>query len=93
MINKSTQELKDKLLALLEKEALKRGNFILSSGKPSTYYLDGRVITLTPEGAYLVGSIILDLAKGQNPDAIGGPTFGACVGGFHVAGGKEDPPA
>jgi orotate phosphoribosyltransferase len=73
----SIKELKEKLHALLEKEALKRGSFVLSSGKTSNYYLDGRVITLTPEGAYLVASIMLEMAKGRNIDAIGGPTLGA----------------
>ncbi|MCX5696282.1 MAG: orotate phosphoribosyltransferase [Candidatus Omnitrophica bacterium] len=71
------KELKTQLLALLDKEALKRGNFVLSSGKTSNYYLDGRVITLTPEGAYLVASIILELLKDKKIDALGGPTLGA----------------
>ena len=70
-------KLKERLFVLLEKEALKRGDFILSSGKKSSYYLDGRVITLTPEGAYLVGSIILELIKAGSIDAVGGPTLGA----------------
>lgn len=70
-------DLKKQLAVLLEKEALKKGNFVLSSGKTSSYYLDGRVITLTPEGAYLVASIILELIKGKKIDAIGGPTLGA----------------
>ncbi len=70
-------ELKKDLHKLLEKEALKRGDFILSSGKKSNYYLDGRVITMTPEGAYLVGNIILEMAKGKGVNAIGGPTLGA----------------
>lgn len=47
------EELKEKLFALLKKEALKKGRFVLSSGRISNYYLDGRLITLTPEGAYL----------------------------------------
>ena len=71
------KELKQRLQALLEKEALRRGSFLLSSGKTSNYYLDGRVITLTPEGAYLVASIMLEMAKGKDIDAIGGPTLGA----------------
>jgi len=71
------KSLKSQLLALLEKEALKRGDFLLSSGKQSNYYLDGRVITLTPEGAYLVACIILDLIKDRKIDALGGPTLGA----------------
>lgn len=70
-------ELKEKLLELLSREALRKGKFTLSSGKTSSYYLDGRVITLTPEGAYLVGSIILEMIKGRGVDAIGGPTMGA----------------
>ena len=70
-------ELKQKLFELLNVEALKRGKFLLSSGKESSYYLDGRVITLTPQGAYLVGSIILDMVSGRNLDAVGGPTLGA----------------
>ncbi|MDD5594723.1 MAG: orotate phosphoribosyltransferase [Candidatus Omnitrophica bacterium] len=70
-------DLKEKLRALLEKDALKRGEFILSSGKKSNYYLDGRVATLTPEGAYLVGKIILEMIKDKDIDAVGGPTLGA----------------
>lgn len=70
-------ELKRSLLQLLKREALKTGNFVLSSGKTSNYYLDGRIITLTPEGAYLVARIILDSLKGQKISAIGGPTLGA----------------
>ncbi len=77
MENKNVKELKTRLLALLEKEALKKGKFVLSSGKISNYYLDGRIITMTPEGAYLVASIILELIKGKDLDAVGGPTLGA----------------
>lgn len=50
---------------------------MLSSGKESNYYLDGRVITLHPQGAYLVASIILDMLEGEVLEAIGGPTLGA----------------
>ena len=64
-------------MALLKKEAFKRGKFVLSSGKTSDYYLDGRVITLTPEGAYLTAAIILEMIKDDKIDAVGGPTLGA----------------
>ncbi len=70
-------ELKKRLFGLLQKQALKRGNFVLSSGKTSNYYLDGRSITLSSEGAYLVAGIILESIKKDNIDAIGGPTLGA----------------
>lgn len=71
------KELKERLHSLLEKGALKKGNFILSSGKVSNYYLDGRLITLSPEGAYLVAGIILEMVKARKIEAIGGPTLGA----------------
>ena len=77
MAKQGLKDLKQKLLVLLNKEAFKKGNFVLSSGKASNYYLDGRIITLTPEGAYLVASIILELLRGETIDAIGGPTLGA----------------
>ncbi len=71
------KQLKESLLALLKKEALKKGQFLLSSGKTSNFYLDGRIITLTPQGAYLTASIILDMIEGSGIDAVGGPTLGA----------------
>lgn len=77
MPEKEIAELKNRLLILLKEKALKTGKFVLSSGKTSNYYLDGRVITLTPEGAYLVACIILELIKDKDIDAVGGPTLGA----------------
>jgi orotate phosphoribosyltransferase len=70
-------QLKEKLLVLLKKDAFKKGKFILSSGKESSFYLDGRVITMTPEGAYLIATIILEMIKNDNLDGFGGPTLGA----------------
>lgn len=77
MENSGLKELKERLLRLLDKEALKKGDFTLSSGKKSNYYLDGRIITLTPEGAYLVANIILKLCEEKGITAVGGPTLGA----------------
>ncbi|MDD4953949.1 MAG: orotate phosphoribosyltransferase [Candidatus Omnitrophica bacterium] len=77
MEKEDIKSLKAKLFTLLEKEALSKGKFVLSSGKESNYYLDGRVITLTPEGAYLVAAIILEMIKDKGADAVGGPTLGA----------------
>ncbi len=77
MKNYNTVELKEKLLALLKKEAFKKGKFVLSSGKESDFYLDGRIITMTPEGAFLIASIILEMIKDEAIDGFGGPTLGA----------------
>jgi len=77
MQKEGIKKLKARLSALLKKEAIKKGKFVLSSGRISNYYLDGRLITLSPEGAYLVAEIILKMLKGKRIDAIGGPTLGA----------------
>lgn len=77
MTNRELKKLKNRLKLLCKKHALQRGKFILSCGKPSSYYLDGRIITLTAEGAYLAASIILEFIKEKNISAVGGPTLGA----------------
>ena len=42
----------DRLLELaLERGAIKYGDFTLTSGKKSSYYFDGRLLSLDPEGA------------------------------------------
>ncbi|MFC1568077.1 orotate phosphoribosyltransferase [Candidatus Margulisiibacteriota bacterium] len=69
-----TEELK----TLLQKTgAVKAGKFTLSSGQKSDFYVDCRKVTLHPQGAKLIGRIILEKIKGQKVDAIGGLTLGA----------------
>ncbi len=57
--------------------AVKTGDFILSSGKKSNFYIDCRKVTLHPQGAKLIAKIILEKIKGLKVDAIGGLTLGA----------------
>jgi len=68
---------KDKLLKLIKKKALFYQSVELTSGKKSNYYIDGKQITLLPEGAYLIAKVVFDLIKDDNIEAIGGPTIGA----------------
>ncbi|MEW5895046.1 MAG: orotate phosphoribosyltransferase [Candidatus Omnitrophota bacterium] len=68
---------KKKLFELIKKGAFFKGDFILSSGKKSNYYLDCRLVTLTGEGALYTAKIFLDMVKGDSFEAIGGPTLGA----------------
>lgn len=67
----------ERLLKLVEEKSLKRGEFTLSSGLKTSYYFDGRLTTLWPEGVYLVGKKMLQLAAEAGAEAIGGPTLGA----------------
>ena len=61
----------------LERGAIRYGDFTLSSGRKSTYYFDGRLLSLDPEGAYLLGHALLPLLTGAGVSAVGGPTLGA----------------
>jgi orotate phosphoribosyltransferase len=65
------------LFDLLLKHSFRRGNFTLTSGKMSSYYMDGRMTTLSAEGARLIGEIVYDLIEPLSVDAIGGLTLGA----------------
>lgn len=56
---------------------LTTGSFILSSGDSSSFYFDGRVLTLNPNGARLIGSILLELFKCDRIDAVAGPAVAA----------------
>ena len=57
--------------------ALTSGRFTLTSGGTSSFYFDGRLLTLNPEGCRLVGSAMLQLALERGAEAIAGPTLGA----------------
>ncbi|MFA5113222.1 MAG: orotate phosphoribosyltransferase [Candidatus Margulisiibacteriota bacterium] len=57
--------------------AVKTGDFTLSSGKKSDFYVDCRKVTLHPRGAKLVGKLVLEKIKGLKVDAVGGMTLGA----------------
>ena len=65
------------LLTLIAIHAYQEGHFKLVSGQISDYYIDGKMVTLHPRGAYLVGQVIFDLIKDRRPDAIGGLMIGA----------------
>ena len=46
---------KEKLYKRIQEiEVFKKGNFTLSSGKKSNYYIDGRLISLDPTGSELI---------------------------------------
>lgn len=71
------EELKERLKKIILEKGVVFKEVILSSGKKSNFYIDCRVITLSPEGIYLVSKIIFEMIKDENVDAIGGLTLGA----------------
>lgn len=70
---------RDQLLELLATNSFRLGEFTLSSGGKSDYYIDCRTTTLHAHGAELTGRVFLDLIQqqGWNPQAVGGLTMGA----------------
>jgi orotate phosphoribosyltransferase len=67
------------LLRLLASKSFRLGQFKLSSGGTSDYYIDCRTTTLSAKGARVTGQVFLDeiRARGWKPKAIGGLTMGA----------------
>ena len=66
------------LIGLLQRDALKLGQFTLASGKTSHYYVDGRLVTLSAAGAWQVGLGVLEvLREFPEVEAVGGLTMGA----------------
>ncbi len=70
---------RDALLKMLARNSFRLGEFKLSSGGTSDYYIDCRTTTLSGEGGRLTGLAIFDLIRERQlqPRAVGGLTLGA----------------
>lgn len=64
---------------MLARKSFRLGEFKLSSGATSDYYIDCRTTTLDARGSQLVGRVFLETIReqGWDPRAIGGLTMGA----------------
>lgn len=70
---------RQRLREILLEKSYRKGNFTLTSGKTSDFYIDGKQTTLSAEGSYLCGKLLLELInkEKQSIDAVGGMTLGA----------------
>jgi orotate phosphoribosyltransferase len=57
--------------------ATHRGPVQLASGAVSEFYIDGRQVTLRPEGLYYCAHLMAAMLKDVEFDAVGGPSIGA----------------
>jgi orotate phosphoribosyltransferase len=82
------------LKQLLIERSVRRGEFILASGKSSSFYIDARMTTMSPEGLAIIGPLSLDLIQrnGWKPDSIGGLTLGADPVSFSISRASVDHP-
>src|SRR5437764_12606356 len=70
---------RQELLRLLATKSFRLGEFKLSSGATSDYYIDCRTTTLDAKGTPLTGQVFAEKSRahGCKPQAIGGLTMGA----------------
>ncbi|MBK8003279.1 MAG: orotate phosphoribosyltransferase [Gemmatimonadetes bacterium] len=72
---------------LLLARSVKRGHFVLASGRTSPFYVDCRLTTMSAEGLVLIGRLGLEALrdKGWAPQGIGGLTMGADPVAYAIA--------
>ncbi len=82
------------LAALLRERSVSLGDFLLSSGQRSTYYIDARKTTMSAEGQRLIGRLGLAAirAAGWRPASVGGLTMGADPVAYAIARESLDAP-
>ena len=75
-------------------QSMMRGDFVLSSGQKSTFYLDVRRTSMHPEGAALTAELLLDALADLELAAVGGPVLGAAplVGAVAAASHRRGTP-
>ena len=84
----------DPLVELLRRRSVRIGDFVLSSGLRSTYYIDARLSTMSAEGQRLIGRRGLEAIRsaGWAPAAVGGLTMGADPVAYAIAAASLDAP-
>jgi orotate phosphoribosyltransferase len=68
--------LRQKLLDLFCRLAYQEGDFVLSSGQRSSYYINGKQVTLHPQGALAMARLLLPMLP-EDTQAVAGLTLGA----------------
>jgi len=68
---------RDQLRQMLLNRSMRFGEFVLSSGATSNYYIDVRKTSLHPEGLRLISRLFHELIEHEEATAIGGLTLGA----------------
>lgn len=84
----------DRLVALLLEKAYREGEFRLSSGAVSDFYLDAKQVTYDPDGIAEVGRLMMELVREFDIQSVGGLTMGcdAIVAGTVFASGLAGRP-
>ena len=89
----NTDTLRQVLLDLIVKYAYVEGDFTLSSGAKSSYYINCKQVTLNAEGALALGRLLFDRLR-EDTAAVAGLTLGAdpMVSAVSVVSAYENSP-
>jgi orotate phosphoribosyltransferase len=68
---------RDRLRQMLLDRSMRFGEFVLSSGATSNYYIDVRKTSLHPEGLKLISRLFWEQLEREQITAVGGLTLGA----------------
>jgi orotate phosphoribosyltransferase len=68
---------KDRLRQMLLDRSMRFGEFVLSSGATSSYYIDVRKTSLHPEGLRMISRAFWEVLVNDQVTAVGGLTLGA----------------
>ena len=82
------------LIELIKLKSLSFGDFTLSSGARSSYYIDCRKTTMSARGLQLIGELGLQAIRQNSwaPEAVGGLTLGADPVSYAIAAASDNSP-
>jgi orotate phosphoribosyltransferase len=72
-----TSPVRERLLELLKRRALRFGQVTLASGQTIHFYIDCKMVLMYSETAALIGELLYEMTRELELDAIGGPEIGA----------------
>jgi orotate phosphoribosyltransferase len=82
---------RDDLLRVIKDKAVVHGDFVLSSGRRASWYIDLRRVLLSGHAAPIAGRVMLAATADLGYDAVGGLTLGAdpvAAAMLHAAAGQ-----
>ena len=68
---------RQRLLAIITRRSLLRGEFRLTSGRSSNFFIDLKKTMLDPEGSSLLADLLFEMIRAEDVDCIGGMETGA----------------
>jgi orotate phosphoribosyltransferase len=68
---------RQKLLSIIARRSVLRGEFRLTSGRSSNFFIDLKKTMLDPEGGWLLAELLFEMIRAEDVDCIGGMETGA----------------